>query len=293
MIHYHGGPITPETCALRAWRRGHAFISWASHGQIKLAASVCESFAIDNGAFSIWKRDQTSRPDWNAYYDFCEEWLAHPACDWAVIPDVIGGTEEENDALLSEWPHSHAGVPVWHLNESPERLVRIAQSWPRIALGSAAEFDVSRPSLCLGRLASVLPLICNSDGRPVVKLHGLRMLRPQIVSKVPLSSADSTNIARNVGIDKRWRGPYAPATNETRTDVIRERIEMVQAPDRMTDAPEDLHRLAKEHLLAGEVASTYDPPSAVDLEKALEDSIARGREEQREAGLRLDGPEVA
>lgn len=37
----------------------------------------------------------------------------------------------------------------------------------------------------------------------------------------------------------------------------------------------------------------YDPPSAVDLEKALEDSIARGREEQREAGLRLDGPEVA
>lgn len=37
----------------------------------------------------------------------------------------------------------------------------------------------------------------------------------------------------------------------------------------------------------------YDPPSAVDLEKALEDSIARGREEQREAGLRLDAPEVA
>ena len=37
----------------------------------------------------------------------------------------------------------------------------------------------------------------------------------------------------------------------------------------------------------------YDPPSAVDLEKALEDSIARGREAQREAGLRLDGPETA
>ena len=37
----------------------------------------------------------------------------------------------------------------------------------------------------------------------------------------------------------------------------------------------------------------YDPPSAVDLEGALEDSIARGREAQREAGLRLDGPEVA
>lgn len=39
--------------------------------------------------------------------------------------------------------------------------------------------------------------------------------------------------------------------------------------------------------------ATYDPPSAVDLAQALEDSIARGREAQREAGLRLDGPEVA
>ena len=37
----------------------------------------------------------------------------------------------------------------------------------------------------------------------------------------------------------------------------------------------------------------YDPPSAVDLAQALEGSIARGREAQREAGLRLDGPEVA
>lgn len=37
----------------------------------------------------------------------------------------------------------------------------------------------------------------------------------------------------------------------------------------------------------------YDPPSAVDLAQALEDSFAKAREAQREAGLRLDGPEVA
>ena len=27
MIHFHGGPITPDTCALKAWKGRHAFIS--------------------------------------------------------------------------------------------------------------------------------------------------------------------------------------------------------------------------------------------------------------------------
>ncbi|ECJ6460203.1 hypothetical protein AIG23_21385 [Salmonella enterica subsp. enterica serovar Newport] len=25
MIHYHGGPITPDTCAMKAWKGRHAF----------------------------------------------------------------------------------------------------------------------------------------------------------------------------------------------------------------------------------------------------------------------------
>ena len=37
---------------------------------------------------------------------------------------------------------------------------------------------------------------------------------------------DSTNVARNIGIDKSWVGsPYAPASKETRTQVLVERIE--------------------------------------------------------------------
>ncbi|EJG4160400.1 hypothetical protein M9530_004977, partial [Escherichia coli] len=55
MIHYHGGPITPDTCAMRAWKGRHAFISFAHSGQINLAAEYCQSFALDNGAFTAWK----------------------------------------------------------------------------------------------------------------------------------------------------------------------------------------------------------------------------------------------
>jgi len=228
VIHYHGGPITPETCAYRVWRGRHAFVSFANPGQIEMAASVCQSFALDNGAFSLWKQGQPV--DWPAYYGWCEQWLAHPACDWAVIPDVIDGGEGENDALLGEWPFGHRGVPVWHLNESPERLVRLAGEWPRVALGSAAEWDVSVPSKCLQRLYDVLPAICRG-GRPLVKLHGLRMLSHRIITSVPLASADSTNVARNIGIDGNWAsGVYPPATKETRAMVLTERIEQHQSP---------------------------------------------------------------
>jgi hypothetical protein len=227
MIHYHGGPITPETCAWKAWNGRHAFISFAHPDQIELAAAICQSFGLDNGAFSFWR--QGGEPDWPAYYEWCERWLAHPACDWAVIPDVIEGTEAENDALLLEWPFGHRGVPVWHLNESPERLVRLAVNWPRVALGSADEWDVSKPSKCLERLYDVLPAICRG-GQPVVKLHGLRMLSPHIVTAVPLASADSTNVARNIGLDSAWSGAYAPATKETRAMVLAERIESHQSP---------------------------------------------------------------
>lgn len=234
MIHYHGTPITPESCALRVLPGRHAFISFYEPRNLELAAAMCQSFALDNGAYSAWKADAVL--DWPTYYDWCAEWLTHPACDWAVIPDVIGGTEQENDTLLRQWPHGFAGVPVWHLNESIDRLARLADDWPRVALGSAAEYDVSRPRRCLARIVEAMPAL-TYDGRLRVKLHGLRMLRPEIVTKVPLSSADSTNLGRNVGYDQAWAGPYEPATKETRAQVLAERIERHQSPAAMSLAP--------------------------------------------------------
>jgi hypothetical protein len=175
--------------------------------------------------------------DWDDYYKGAGEWLAHPACDWAVIPDVIDGTEEENDTLIDEWPHGVRGVPVWHLDESIDRLRRLAE-WPRVALGSASEFDVARPAACLARLHEALTEIW-PGGQPRTKLHGLRMLNPVVTTKIPLSSADSTNVARNIGIDGRWRGAYLPATKEARVDLLIDRIEAPLTPARLlTEDPD-------------------------------------------------------
>ena len=71
--------------------------------------------------------------------------------------------------------------------------------------------------------------ITDKQGIPVTKIHGLRMLNTEVFSRLPLASADSTNIAQNIGIDSKWRGTYTPASKESKAKVMRERIEIVQA----------------------------------------------------------------
>lgn len=228
MIHYHGGPITPETVAMRVWKSRHAFVSFAHADQLVLAAGITQSFALDNGAFSFWRSKEPVK--WSRYYQWTEQWLSHPSCDWAVIPDVIEGSEEENDRLIAQWPHGHRGVPVWHLNESLPRLERLAKEWPRVALGSSGEYDVSNPAKCLVRLHKAIKPICNAHGHPITKLHGLRMLNSEIFGKVPLASADSTNVARNIGIDSAWDHAHSPSTKEARGMLLAELVESRNAP---------------------------------------------------------------
>jgi hypothetical protein len=224
VIHYHGGPITPDTCALRAWTGRHAFVSFAHPGQIKLAGAVCQSFALDNGAFSLWRAGKPT--NWADYYEWVRQWRTHPGFDFAVIPDVIEGSEDENDALAEQWPFArHEGAPVWHTNEGLGRLARLATQWPRVCLGSSGDYDVAVVSKALPRLLTATQSISGPDGRPVCKLHGLRMLNPRIFTNLPLASADSTNVARNIGLDSRWTGSYAPAKKETRAQILVERIE--------------------------------------------------------------------
>ena len=233
MIHYHGLPITPTTAAARAIGGGHAFVSYHRPDQLGIALEVAQTFSIDNGAFSAWRSGQPIT-DWSEYYDWVAELHRYPAFDFAVIPDVFDGDEAANDALLAEWPWRergrHIGAPVWHLHESLERLERLALEWPRVCLGSSGEFAQIGTPAWWTRMAEAMGVTCDSGGRPVCKLHGLRMLDPQVFTRFPFASADSTNIARNIGIDQKWKGPYTPASKDSRADVMRQRIEAHQSP---------------------------------------------------------------
>ena len=231
MIHYHGGPVTPLDAAVRLWTARHACVSFENAGQVALAFEVCQSVMLDNGAYTVWTQGRGT-VDVEAYAAWVMEWESHPSFDFALIPDSIDGDEAANDLLIATWFKQHTktmGVPVWHMHESLDRLRRLCHSYPRVALGSSGEWATVGNAAWWVRMAAAMDAICDEQGRPPCKLHGLRMLNPAVFCDLPLASADSTNVARNIGIDKSWRGPYRPVTDAMRAAVLAERIEATGA----------------------------------------------------------------
>lgn len=233
MIHYHGTPITPRAVAIDVLARRHAMVSYAHPEQIALVGEVCQSFAIDNGAFSIWRQGYGT-VNLPMFSEFLRKWDRHPGFDWYLIPDVIDGDEAANDGMIAEWREVHGdfrrGVPVWHMHESIGRLCRLAHAvecgvYDRVALGSSGEFATVGTVAWWGRMAEAMDAVCDEEGRPRCRLHGLRMLNPTVFSHLPLASADSCNVARNIGIDSAWRGTYVPASKAERALVLAGRIE--------------------------------------------------------------------
>jgi hypothetical protein len=223
MIHYHGTPCGgPRQDAARFLRGRHALVPHAHRADIGAVSEFCASFVLDNSAFTAWRGGKAV--DVPAYAAWCETWHRHPGFDWCLIPDVIDGTEAENDALLHDWPRHLRGVPVWHLHESLERLRDLVTAWPTVALGSSGQWPTPGTEGWWDRLAEAMAVACDDEGRPLCRLHGLRMLIPAIFTRLPLSSADSTNATMNSGSLARF-GTYLPATTAQRAAVIADRIE--------------------------------------------------------------------
>lgn len=229
MIHYHGVPFSGDRAtAIRALRGKHAMVSFAEPSQAELIAEVCQSFCIDNGAFSAWKSGK--RYNIQQYFEFIEKWNHHPGFDWYVIPDVIDGGLGANRKILATWYKlagnklASKGVPVWHLDEPVGYFRELSVAYDRVAIGSSGDYAEIGTNKWWGRMAEAMEII-TEDGLPLCKLHGMRMLDPTIFSHFPFSSCDSTNVARNIGIDSRWNSSYAPKTKETRAIIMMERIE--------------------------------------------------------------------
>lgn len=237
MIHYHGADISPTTAAAKVLTGRHGFVSFAYPSKLEWCLEVCQSFALDNGAFSAWINGEEVK-DWEPYYRWVHSVMNHPGFDFAVIPDVIDGTDEDNDRLLYECPlPSHIMAPVWHMHEPIGRLQRLANDYPRVCIGSSGEFDVPGTNKWWGRMNDALNSIIDSQGRPTTKLHGLRMLNPEIFTKIPFASADSTMVGRNVGIDSAWKGTYMPPDKEWRAQVLAARIESHNSASRWIPQP--------------------------------------------------------
>lgn len=95
-----------------ALSRRHAMVSFASPQALEIVAEICQSFSLDNGAFTAWKRKKTY--DFNGYLEFIAKWHKHPGCDFWLIPDVIDGSEVVNRELVAKWNIYRGAVPSKH-----------------------------------------------------------------------------------------------------------------------------------------------------------------------------------
>ncbi len=222
-----GGPVDESA---RFFVGRHAFVSWLYQRVLGTVIDVCQSFAVDCGAWTAHNSDKKISDGWAGYYEWVREAARIPSFDWAIIPDVIGGSEADNDALLAEWPHGTVGVPVWHSSESTERLVRLCADYPRVAIGAHPEYPPGSGEWWK-IMVRAMEAATDSDGVPYARLHGLRMLDPAIFTRLPLASADSINVALNLRSNDRF-GIYRPPSARVRAAVLADRIEIHNAPAR-------------------------------------------------------------
>lgn len=194
-IHYHGTPITPLS-VLESLAGKFFCVSFAHPEQVKRCHDIGQGVMLDNGAYTIWKQGGCIDP--KAFWRWAEPWL-ECRTTWAVIPDVIDGTEEQNRELVCRCPHYPEKVaPVWHLHESLDYLTWLADQWPRICFGSSGQYaEVGSPAWH-NRIQEALDVCWGS--RPMIHmLRGMRCSR----MPYPFSSVDSTDVARNHHAAKR------------------------------------------------------------------------------------------
>lgn len=227
MKKFHGSPMSGTRQDVARFFTGRdALVPFPRRDDMNIIADVSRSFVFDNGAFSVWKRGAVL--DVPGYLAWIRDWCKHPGFEWALIPDEIEGNETDNDALIDGFKTAGLalyGVPVWHLHESLDRLARLCDEWPTVALGSSGKWASPGTAEWWARMSEAMDAICDEHGRPAARLHGLRMLNTRIFTKLPLASADSTNATMNCGAVKRF-GMYPAPTAAQRAAVIAERIEV-------------------------------------------------------------------
>lgn len=219
MIHYHGTPITPKT-ELYNMRGRHFCTSFAHPADAEDCLAIGQSNVWDNGGYPAFTQGKPIT-DWNPFYAWVEPKLGHP--NWGVVPDVIGGSVEEQRALVKQWPFGKrcAGV-VWHMNMPIEYLLELIDAgWGYICFGSAGEYWQVGADAWRDRAYEAFNCIVLTF-QEIPWVHMLRGLNMR-GQEFPFASGDSTNVGMN------YRRNFAPAPKGCAEIMARE-IDGTQCP---------------------------------------------------------------
>ena len=192
---YYGTPITPKDTFLKIMKNRNCLVSYAYPQDLQKGLEVCDKVIIDNGAYTIWQKG--GKINWDNYY----KWLVGfiDKIYFFLIPDEINGSEKKNNMLIDEYYKIglKKGVPVWHTNESLERLKNLIRKFDYVAIGSSGEHRIIGAKNWHERMREAMTILCDKNGYPLVKIHILRCLNPRIFMLYPFYSGDSSSLGRN------------------------------------------------------------------------------------------------
>ena len=214
MIHYHGTPLTPQR-EMEKMAGKHFCVSFANPQNADWCLKNAQSVMWDNGAFTAFTRKQTF--DKEGYIRWLEPRLGHP--HWAVVPDVIGGTVQEQKDMLRGWPYPKTlSAPVWHLALPIDYLLALCDEWPRVCFGSSQQYWKVGSLEWRRRVDAAFDALSRRH-RHLPAIHMLRGLA-QAGKRWPFASADSVNVARN----------FKNKGKEQCPEQMARRIDSVQTP---------------------------------------------------------------
>lgn len=196
------------TCKEVLYKKSCALVSYARPEQLKFILGISSSVLLDNGAFKTYNDEKkgikkiTNWDDhWQKYYFWVFKY--YHLIDGFFIPDVINGTEKQNDDLLKKLPAliRKKAIPVWHSIESLDRLSRLCVEFPKVAIGLCGKHEKTTSKIAIERIYEVFDWVYVNNNFDV-KIHGLRMLDGRILGIFPFDSVDSSFVAINVPKDK-------------------------------------------------------------------------------------------
>jgi len=214
MLHYHGTPITKRDPHLEKLRGRHFCVSFAHPYDASWCIEHAQSIMWDNGAFTAYTKGK--RFNMRKYIQWLDDKLY--GANWAVVPDVIGGSVEQQKEYILGWPYpDHLSCYVWHMDLPLTWLEELCRQRPNIAFGSSGKYWKVLSPEWKERADSAWEIIDKVGNRN--RVHMMRGLKV-CGHRWPFASADSSNIARNHGSHK-----VKKCTRE-----MADRIDSVQSP---------------------------------------------------------------
>ena len=206
----HGTPITPRRL-LPQLRGGSFCVSYMHPEQLDDCIELVgqdEILILDNGAFTAWRQGiELDEAWWDGFYTWANAAMDRCPQAVAVIPDVIGGDEDDNLMLMAQaikggkLKYPERAMAIWHMDESLEQLDKICAIFNFVGWGSCNEFDISRAKfggawhLRARTALARIDWLEMTTGRERPWIHMMRGLGQ--LHAWPFDSADSCNLAIN------------------------------------------------------------------------------------------------